>query len=173
MGMALQVMLLVVGIVVAVGGIGLALALRQLSRQRKPAALARRMAHHRAAVPSQAGALAPAASRAMPLDAAKATAASRAAAASPATAAAAAPTAAPAAPLSAHDSKLQALQALLALGDARAEREPVSGFDDTQPVDERYAATQFADRRDNPPSQLSLLNLDKASRRAPGPQARK
>ena len=66
-------------------------------------------------------------------------------------------------PEQAHQAKLAALQALLALGDAKAERAAESGqgqFADTQPADEEYPATQFVDRGD-PAQPVSLLNLDK------------
>ena len=71
--------------------------------------------------------------------------------------------AAPMTPEQAHQAKLAALQALLALGDAKAEREAESGhgqFADTQPAEDEYPATQFVDRSD-PAQPVSLLNLDK------------
>lgn len=118
MGIAFQVLLLVVAIVVAVAGIGIALALR-LSARPQPA---RRVAARGAAGSTKA---------------APSVAAARAAVARAA--------ASPVPPQNAHEARLAALQAMLALGDERAEREAESGglqFADTQPVDDDYLSTQ-------------------------------
>ena len=67
-------------------------------------------------------------------------------------------------PEQARLAKLAALQAMLALGDAKAERAAKSGkvkFADTEPADEGYASTEFVDCADPPTMQISLLNLDK------------
>ncbi|MFT3817914.1 MAG: hypothetical protein QM750_09850 [Rubrivivax sp.] len=157
MSVALQVLLLVVAIVVAVAGLGVALALRLSSRQRLRQ---RQMHQHQAQKAAARGAVKPAAR-----------AAARGAA--PARSPAPAPAAVPAAPLDpeqAHKAKLAALQAMLALGDERAEREARSGkvqFADTQPMDDD-AASPFAGRGDAA-QEISLLNLDRVPAPAPRP----
>ena len=85
-------------------------------------------------------------------------AAARAASAVPAVAA---PPAAPLDPAQAHQAKLAALQALLALGDAKADASKGTRFADTEPADDGYATTQFADRADGSSGPTPLLNLDK------------
>lgn len=177
MNMALQVVILVVAIVVAVAGIGAALALRMSARQRERAALRRAAAA--AVLPAHAtsAAVIPLSRVRAAQQAAKLVAARRAAAtaglhkpanqatrsAEPALAGGLDADSAPV-PLdpatAAHKAKLDALQAMLALGDARAAREAGaqagrSGFADTQTLDDADAP--------NPPTlPLSLLNLDRA-----------
>lgn len=140
MGMALQVMLLVVAIVVAVAGIGVALALRMSGRQRRRTTRAgHRASTAVAAHPRVVHDGAPSASMAR----ARAEAAAAAAAAAGAAAARAAE---PQSPEEAHKAKLAALQAMLALGDAKAEKDGGSQtFADTQPVDDSHATTQFSE----------------------------
>ena len=149
MSVALQVMLLVVVIVLAVAGIGVALALRVPKRQPTRHASHKEATAH--AAKHRAGS-----APVIPLAAVRARAA-------------AADAPAKSAPVEALDpeqarlAKVAALQAMLALGDAQAERVAKSGkaqFADTEAADEGYAATQFAER-DSPTTQISLLNLDK------------
>ena len=159
MSVALQVLLLVVAIVVAVAGIGAALALRMSARQQG--------SRVRRRPPGAAAAVAPRArsGEGVPLAPARTAAVHR----HTATAAPGKAPAVPSAPLTpeqAHQAKLVALKALLALGDAQAERAAKSGhghFADTQPAED-YPSTQFADRND-PAQPVSLLNLDKLPQR--------
>jgi hypothetical protein len=132
-----------------VAGIGAAAVLRLSARQRKSSP-----SRARDKSLSDAMARARAAESAAPAGAA-ATAAS----------AAAAP-ALPLDPVQAHKAKLAALQAVLALGDAKAERDAKAGrssFADTQALDDDddYAATQFVDRGEAAAASGSLMNLDR------------
>jgi hypothetical protein len=108
----------------------------------------------------------------IPLARVRAAAAAAGAAGVPAASGGAAPESAPVPldPEQAHRAKLAALQALLALGDAKAEQAARSGgaqFADTEAVgDDDYAATQLFDRSEAPSGQASLLNLDKDPRKA-------
>ncbi len=153
MGLALQVLLLAVAIVVAVAGIGVALALRMTGRQRarkRRAAVASSLA-----VAREKGARNVAAGSAL-------RSRDRSLAANPPLS----PTPA-AAPEDAHQARLQALQALLALGDAKAEEDAESGhgfFADTQPLEEQ-TPQPAASLRASTPVQSPLLHLDEAPRR--------
>jgi flagellar basal body-associated protein FliL len=155
MSVVLQVLLLVVAIVVAVAGIGVALALRLSSRQQAARLRRRPSGAASAVVPeSRMG-------KVVPLASARAAAAQRQAQATEPAASPATPNP-PLTPEPAHQAKLVALQALLALGDAQAERAAKSGrghFADTQPAEDD-PSTQFLDRLD-PAQPVSLLNLDK------------
>jgi hypothetical protein len=154
MSVVLQVLLLVVAIVVAVAGIGAALALRLSSRQQAARLRRRPSGAASAVVPeSRMG-------KVVPLASARAAAQRQVQATEPA-ASPATPNP-PLTPEPAHQAKLVALQALLALGDAQAERAAKSGrghFADTQPAEDD-PSTQFLDRLD-PAQPVSLLNLDK------------
>ncbi len=140
MSVTLEVMLLVVAILVAVASIGVALAVRTSTRQR-----VRQSRHRQAAVKTGKPKAAPASkAKVTPVVMAK-----------PATAAN---------PEQAHQAKVAALQAMLALGDAKAKGTGKPGddqFADTDATDQGYASTQFVDRSDPPTVQISLLNLDK------------
>ncbi|MFO1327906.1 MAG: hypothetical protein U1F56_11155 [Rubrivivax sp.] len=152
----MQVMLLVLAIVVAVAGIGIALALRMSARQRKRRAQQQlTKTRPRSARAGARPAAAPA--QVIPLARARAEAAAEAATSK-----------APANqdPEAAHKAKLAALQALLALGDAKAEQAKGVSFADTQPAGDEYASTQFVDGAPN----VSLLDLERlpAKRKSPG-----
>lgn len=161
MSVALQVLLLVVAIVVAVAGLGVALALRLARRQSQAVksgtvgAKASRTRREARAAPAPTPGLSPA-----PAPAASSTVASMSR-----------PPAEPLTPEQAHQAKLEALQAMLALGDAKAEALARGGkaqFADTQPTED-YPTTQFSDR-DNPASQISLLALDKVKSKGRTPR---
>ncbi len=185
MSVALQVLVLVVAIVVAVAGLGVTLALRLSSRQRLRQ---RRLHQHevqkavarggavKATTHPTAKAAAPPASKSAtkpatkPADTARHVPPVRDAA--PATSVRTTPTpAVPLDPEQAHKAKLAALQAMLALGDERAEREAKSGkvqFADTQPLDDLAAAAPSAGRSDAA-KEISLLDLDRVPAPSPRP----
>ncbi len=153
MSVALQVLLMVVAIVVAVAGIGIALALRLSARQPRR--------HARDTAAPGTGATPRAYARTVPQPhpaSMRERRRSSAAAAKRLT------------PEQAHRAKLVALQALLAQGDAHAERARTPDYADTQTFSDDYAVTQFGDDAAAPPPPLSLLNLDGA---LPRTQARR
>ncbi len=154
MSVTLEVMLLAVALLVVVGGIGVALALRTAPRRssRHKGRDARPARRHAAAGAGSAAAARPAA----PVKIKSTTLASA--------------TAAPVDPEQAHQAKLAALQALLAQGDGKGKVKGQDGqFADTEPTDHGYASTEFVDRADPPTMQISLLNLDKAQPRRKRP----
>jgi hypothetical protein len=154
MGVTLELTLLVVAGLVVLGGLGVALALRRNPRPRRRAA-SRRPAAAPAARPRAA---APAArARSAPPATVKATTLASATRVPEPT------------PEQAHQAKLEALQAMLALGDRdqAAAKARAGSFPDTEPTDAGYAATEFVDRADPPKAQASLLNLDREQRKRP------
>lgn len=149
MGVTLELTLLAVAVLVVLGGVGVALALRSRPRRHRRAGKPRPSSRPRAAAPAAAARSAPATVKATTLASATRVAE---------------PT-----PEQAHQAKLEALQAMLALGDreqAAAKGKGVS-FADTEPTDAGYASTEFVDRADPPTIQVSLLNLDKEQRKRP------
>ena len=162
MSVALQVFILVLAIVVAVAGIGVALALRMSARQRQ-----RGTARKDPALSS--GRLRRSSDNVVPLAGASSGGPARAGSTA-STMAVPAGAQTPQTPEEAHQAKLAALQALLALGDAKAAAGDKGGnrFADTEPADDGYATTQFADRSDSGHS--PLLNLDKLKPKRRGAQ---
>ncbi len=189
MGVALQVLLMVGAIVVAVAGIGIALALRFSARQRsgprradvmaETVPMQRRAPARHGARESTRGATRDAAGEAVRSPARES---ARNAAHAPAhdpvreahaSLAAAQPhrhRASPASalqltPEQAHRAKLVALQALLAAGDAKAAQRQPPDYADTQAFNDDYPPTQFGDDMGASPPPVSLLNLDAAAPR--------
>jgi len=148
--MSLELMLLAVVLLVAVGGLGVTLALRASPRRpvRRKGRTARPARPPSAASASSAAAARPAA----PVKIKATTLASA--------------TAVPVDPEQAHQAKLAALKSLLAQGDKMGKD---GQFSDTEATDQGYASTEFADRADPPTMQISLLNLDKAKPRRKRP----
>lgn len=151
MGVTLELTLLVVAVLVVLGGVGVALALRSSPRRQRRAGKRRPSSRPRAAAPAAAARPAPATVKATTL--------------------ASATRVAEPSPEQAHQAKLEALQAMLALGDKEqaAAKAGDGSFPDTQPTDPGYASTEFVDRADPPTIQVSLLNLDQAPRKRSRP----